>query len=94
MEHLWKLQKIVIANPTEELLKSEMGFKDVVDDNNPMYDETKEHLVASYEEQEDKSFVIMKSSPLLRRWRSDRVEYSHRCSCYSRPHRHSGGAAC
>ena len=47
-------KKIVIANPTDELLISLMGFKPVVDDNNPIYDDTKEHLVASYEEQEDK----------------------------------------
>lgn len=47
-------KKIVIANPTDELLISLMGFKPIVDDNNPIYDDTKEHLVASYEEQEDK----------------------------------------
>lgn len=47
-------KKIVIANPMDELLISLMGFKPVVDDNNPIYDDTKEHLVASYEEQEDK----------------------------------------
>lgn len=58
-------KKIVIANPTEELLKSEMGFKDVVDDNNPMYDETKEHLVASYEEQEDKIIRHYEVKPIV-----------------------------
>lgn len=47
-------KKIVIANPTEELLISLMGFKPVVDGNNPIYDDTKEYLVASYEEQDDK----------------------------------------
>lgn len=58
-------KKIVIANPTEELLKSEMGFKDVVDDSNPMYDETKEHLVASYEEQEDKIIRHYEVKPIV-----------------------------
>ena len=58
-------KKIVIANPTEELLKSEMGFKDVVDDNNTMYDETKEHLVASYEEQEDKIIRHYEVKPIV-----------------------------
>ena len=47
-------KKIVIANPTDELLISLMGFKPVVDDNNPIYDDSKEYLAASYKEQEDK----------------------------------------
>ena len=42
-----------------------MGFKLVVDDNNPIYDDSKEYLVASYEEQEDKIIRHYEVKPIL-----------------------------
>ena len=43
-------KKIVITNPSEESLKFNLGYKDLIVDEQPVYDETIQYLQPVYEE--------------------------------------------
>lgn len=43
-------KKIIITNPSEESLKFNLGYKDLIIDEQPEYDETTQYLQAIYEE--------------------------------------------
>ena len=45
-------QKIVIANPTEESLKFNLGYKDLTVDEKPTYDKATQTLKSVFEETE------------------------------------------
>lgn len=46
-------RKLIIANPTDEQLKFVMGYKDVVVDDKPNYDEATQYLSPLYTETDD-----------------------------------------
>ena len=43
-------KKIVITNPGEESLKFNLGYKDLIIDEQPVYDEVAQYLNSIYEE--------------------------------------------
>ena len=43
-------KKIVITNPSEESLKFNLGYKDLIIDEQPEYDEATQYLQSIYEE--------------------------------------------
>ena len=43
-------KKIVITNPGEESLKFNLGYKDLIIDEQPVYDEVTQYLNSIYEE--------------------------------------------
>jgi len=45
-------KKIVITNPSKESLKFNLGYKDLIVDEKPEYDETIQYLQPIYEETE------------------------------------------
>lgn len=56
--------KIIIANPTDEMLKFIMGYKDVSEEEKPEYDEETEVLSPIYTENEDNITVSWKIKKL------------------------------
>lgn len=48
-----ELTKIIIANPTEEILKIAMGYKEIIVSEVPEYNEETQYLTETYEENED-----------------------------------------
>ena len=50
-------KKIIITNPSIESLKYNLGYKDLIVDVNPSYDEETQYLEAVYEETEDTIYV-------------------------------------
>lgn len=46
-------KKLVITNPSDESLKFNMGYKDLIVDEKPEFDEEKQYLQAIYEETEN-----------------------------------------
>lgn len=51
-------RKVVITNPNDDILKVAFGYKDVVFDEKPTFDETKQHLEEKYNELDNKIQVI------------------------------------
>ena len=51
-------RKVVITNPNDDILKVAFGYKDVVFDEKPTFDETKQHLEERYNELDNKIQVI------------------------------------
>lgn len=51
-------RKVVITNPNNDILKVAFGYKDVVFDEKPTFDETKQHLEERYNELDNKIQVI------------------------------------
>lgn len=51
-------RKVVITNPNDDILKVAFGYKDVVVDEKPTFDETKQHLEERYNELDNKIQVI------------------------------------
>lgn len=47
-------EKIVIANPTDEILKAVMGYRDVITESEPEYDIETQYLSLVYEETDGK----------------------------------------
>lgn len=52
-----EFKKIIITNPSIESLKYNLGYKDLIVDVNPAYDEETQYLEAVYEETEDTIIV-------------------------------------
>lgn len=50
-------RKIVIANPSDELLKLAMGYKELVYDAQPEYNEEIEYIEQYYEETDEAVYV-------------------------------------
>lgn len=50
-------QKIIVSNPTEDILKYVMGFKEIVTEDIPKYDSATQTLVENYSEEGDKITV-------------------------------------
>lgn len=50
-------QKIIVSNPTEDILKYIMGFKEIVTNDIPEYDSTTQILVENYTEDGDKIVI-------------------------------------
>ena len=50
-------QKIIVSNPTEDILKYVMGFKEIVTGDIPKYDSATQTLVENYAEDGDKLVV-------------------------------------
>ena len=46
-------KKLVITNPSDESLKFNMGYKDLIVDEKPEFDEEKQYLQPVYEETEN-----------------------------------------
>ena len=46
-------KKLVITNPSDESLKFNMGYKDLIVDEKPEFDEEKQYLQPIYEETEN-----------------------------------------
>lgn len=51
-------RKVVITNPNDDILKVAFGYKDVVFDEKPTFDETKQHLEEKYNELDNNIQVI------------------------------------
>ena len=49
-------KKIVITNPSEESLKFNLGYKELIVDEQPVYDETSQYLQPIYDETEASVF--------------------------------------
>ena len=50
-------QKIIVSNPTEDILKYVMGFKEIVTGDIPKYDSATQTLVENYVENGDKIVI-------------------------------------
>ena len=53
-------KKIVITNPSDESLKFNMGYKDLIADEKPEFDEEKQYIQPIYEETEDTVIIHWK----------------------------------
>lgn len=53
-----ELTKIIIANPTEEILKVAMGYKEIIVGEVPKYNEETQYLMKIYEENKDNITII------------------------------------